>query len=361
MGEKLSAYAGCLLGLAVGDAMGTAVNDKTWEEICTDYGPNGLLGYDLLSGCAEVSSHTQVAAYTANALLVAITRGKADNYVRFVTLALREWAKRQHFPRSPDKSPLWVSQLPELRRRACRDARMLDALRAETLGTPDKPINSAASPGSLPIAVAIALFFDPRRMTPNQVGTLTAESLALTHGSPEVFLSGVVLAYSLAGILHQPECPLAEQFTQGCEAMLAQFSSRFPQAQLVAQRINTAIAMAKDADSDPRQDMERLGCYTCAECLAGAIYACLKNPEDFDGAMILAVNHSGASAATGAIAGAIAGAQLGREALPDFYLESLEARLPLEQLAEDLTLGGFTAGLFNDDWDQRYMQGLLTL
>ena len=30
MGEKWSAYAGCFLGLAVGDAMGLAVDDKTW-------------------------------------------------------------------------------------------------------------------------------------------------------------------------------------------------------------------------------------------------------------------------------------------------------------------------------------------
>ena len=56
MGNRLSSCRGCLLGLAVGDAMGYTVDAKNWQEIREDYGPNGLLGYDLANGSAEVSS-----------------------------------------------------------------------------------------------------------------------------------------------------------------------------------------------------------------------------------------------------------------------------------------------------------------
>ena len=42
-----NAYRGCLLGLAVGDAMGYTVDNNSWQEIREDYGPNGLLGYEL--------------------------------------------------------------------------------------------------------------------------------------------------------------------------------------------------------------------------------------------------------------------------------------------------------------------------
>ena len=45
MENKSASYRGCLLGLAVGDAMGCPIDKKTWDEICADYGPNGLLGY----------------------------------------------------------------------------------------------------------------------------------------------------------------------------------------------------------------------------------------------------------------------------------------------------------------------------
>ena len=66
------------------------------------------------------------------------------------------------------------------------------------------------------------------------------------------------------------------------------------------------------------------------------MYACLANPEDFDGAIITAVNHSGISAAVGAIVGAIMGARLGEDALPEFYLESLECADVLRTLAADM-------------------------
>ena len=47
MAVKRTSYRGCLLGLAVGDAMGYTVDSRSWQEIREDYGPNGLLGYDL--------------------------------------------------------------------------------------------------------------------------------------------------------------------------------------------------------------------------------------------------------------------------------------------------------------------------
>lgn len=358
MAEKQSAYRGCLLGLAVGDAMGYPIDSKLWDEICAEYGPNGLLGYDLRNGSAEVTSYTQIAAYVANALLVALTRGRPGAYVQYITMALKEWAKRQHFPRDPDSSPFWVSKLPQLRKRACKDARMLDALRAENLGGTDYAINNAVSAGAMPAAVAIALFFNPKRMEPAEVGTLTADTVALTHGNPETFLAGVTLAYALAGIIQQPEIPLKEQFLHAITAMQYQFGFRYPQSEQVVEKVNTAIALADNPELTPRQALEQLNCCTAASCLAGAFYICLIHPEDFDCAMVSAVNHSGSSAATGALTGAILGAKMGADALPDFYLESLEAAPALEQLAEDLAVGSMTSGLFNDDWDHRYTQGL---
>ena len=71
-----NAYRGCLLGLAVGDAMGFTVDSRSLAEIREDYGPNGLLGYDLVNGYAEISSYTQIAAFACNGLLLGITRGQ---------------------------------------------------------------------------------------------------------------------------------------------------------------------------------------------------------------------------------------------------------------------------------------------
>ena len=70
------------------------------------------------------------------------------------------------------------------------------------------------------------------------------------------------------------------------------------------------------------------------------------------------MNHSGISSAVGAIAGAIMGAKLGENALPEFYLESLECCAALRVLATDTVCASPTAGLFDESWDEKYTQGL---
>lgn len=356
MDEKLSRCRGCLLGLAVGDAMGFTVDASTWEEIRRDYGPNGLLGYDLVNGTAEVSSHTQIAAYAANGLILAINRGKPELYAKYIALAMKEWAVKQNLPRDPSRFYCWTAQIPQLRRRHCRDSRMLDALRLQTLGTPEKPVNRNTTPGSLTAAAMVGAAFDPSRMEPAMVGELGARAVAVSHGSQEAFLSGAVLAYCIAGILQEPERSLEEQFLHAIEAVLTQFGEQYDYAGTLAARLKLVIAMA-DPKTDPRLGIGKLECDTASDCLAGAMYACLMCGEDFDSAMIVAINHSGKSAAVGALTGAILGAKLGIEALPEFYLESLDVVQVLEQLAADLYQGSPTSGLFDDDWDLKYTHG----
>lgn len=357
MPANLDAYRGCLLGLAVGDAMGMPVDDMRWEDIQENYGPHGLLGYDLRSDYAEITSYSQVCAYLCNALLLSVSRGRGDNKLEFAKLGLREWTRSQMFARDPEHSYCWVAKMPTFRRRHCRDTRMLDTLRLWALGAPEKPANKYTTPGSLTAAIAVGMFFHPKRMEPMEVGQLAAQIVALTHGDPTAFLSAAVLAYAVTGILNEPEMSLKKQFTAAIAAMQGQFFNQFPQAETVADTLTAAIARAGGAEP-MGQVMESLNCYSAMDCLAGAIYAALANEEDFDTAMITAVNHSGYSSAVASITGAILGAKMGHAALPDFYLESLDCAQALQTLSDDMVSYTPTKGLFDDDWDHKYVQGL---
>ena len=357
MANHLDAYRGCLLGLAVGDAMGMPVDDMTWGEIQESYGPHGLLGYDLRSDFAEITSYTQVAAYICNALLLSISRSKGDQHLDFVKLGLKEWTRSQQFARDPEGSYCWVAKLSAFRRRHCRDARMLDTLRLAAMGFPEKGPNKYNTPGSLTSAIAVGMFYNPQRMTPPQIGELATKIVRLTHGDPTAFLSAAVLAYAITGILLEPDMPLDAQFTAAISAMDHQFRSKYSEAYTVAATLSAAVERAKAAEPMD-QVMESLQCYSAMNCLAGAIYASIANDQDFDTAMITAVNHSGYSSAVAGIAGAVLGAKMGHAALPDFYLESLEPVKELCQLADDMVSYTPDKGIFDDDWDQKYVQGM---
>ena len=364
MARKRSAYRGALLGMAVGDAMGYSVDSRSWPEIQEDYGPNGLLGYDLVNGYADVTSYTQLAAFTCNGLLLGLTRGrilgKMAPFVNYIRMSGQEWAASQRAWGRPERSFCWLSLQPEISRRHCMDTRMLETLSRRNLGTLETPTNNHNGPYGLAAAIAVGLFYDEDRMDQREIDRLGAEAVALTHGSPTAFLTGAVLTHIMSKLLRKPDAPLKKVVMEAVEAMKEQFGHQYSQTFEIATLLRHAITYSETHGVRPVEIMEKLGCDNAAQVLAGAVYACLVSGKDFDRAMIVSVNHSGRSSAVGAIAGAILGIRLGEEALPDFYIECLEPAEVLRELADDMHTGcPMEKGnrLFDLDWDYKYLNG----
>lgn len=361
MQEKRKVFRGAFLGLAVGDAMGNAVDRKSLDDICADYGPNGLLGYDLANGYAEVSSYTQLAAFAANGLILGLARnqayGRSAPLIKYVSIALREWSRTQQY--SPqERNYCWLSAVPELKRRHCMDTRMLDALTRETLGTPQNPVYRNELPSALTEVVPAALLRSIIEIEPDAIDLLGAEMVALTHGDPETFLSAAALTHALSVLLAEPDISVKALVESVVNSVSLQFGPEFGHLGHIWELLQLAQVLAESDTITPMEAMEQLRCRTAAEVLAGALYACMTCHGDFDTAMITAVNHSGRSAAVGAITGAVLGIRFGEDILPDFYLESLEPVHLLRQLADDLAQSSVMDRLnrlFDDDWDQKYL------
>lgn len=371
--SKRASFRGCLTGLAIGDAMGYTVDTKTWAQIREDYGPYGLMGFDLCNGYADVTSHTQLAAFSCNGLLIGqtrgLTRGTMAPLVRYVELAQQEWAIGQRRYDQPARNLCWVFRISELRRRHCTDTRMVETLnraleRSRTSrdyrGSMEAPRNSYDDPASISSAVAVGLFAQASRIEQEELDRLGAESVALTYGSPLAFLPGAVIAHLVSSCLKDQDRPLKELIEEALTALQDQFSREYRQVKEIVNLVRQAVAMAESRNLKPVEAMEKLKCGNGAQVLAGAVYAALLCEEDFDRAMIVAVNHSGKSAAVGALTGAILGARMGFQELPEFYVESLELAPVLRELADDMLQGcPMVKGnkLFDGDWDRRYLHG----
>ena len=362
MRSKQVIFRSALLGLAVGDAMGHAVDRLTLEEIQNDYGPNGLLGYDLVNGFAEVTSYTQLAAFTANGLLLGLTRqqlqGKMAPLVRYIGLATKEWSRSQQYS-EPERNYCWLSTVPELKRRRCMDTRMLDAIN-RGLGTTEDPIFRSDSPGNLTAVIPVALLSRMVIMPQEDIDRLGADTIALLCGNPDTFLTGATLTHLLSLLLQDPDMSLREALRITRNAIQQQFGREFSQTTYLWEMLQHAEVLSRAPKFTQVEAMERLRCRTAPEVLCGALYACLTSGDDFDAALITAVNHSGRSAAVGAITGAIMAIRMGETALPEFYLECLEAAPLLSELADDMAQGcpmDSTSRLFDDDWDRKYLRG----
>ena len=357
-------FRGCLLGMAVGDAMGYPVDQKDWQQIKEDYGPNGLRGYDLVNGYADVTSYTQIGAFTANGLLFGLTRGQTQGqmapFINYVNLAGREWAASQRPWGRPQRSYCWLLRREEICRRNCMDRKMLETLSAERMGTIETPVNNESGPEGLTAAIGVGLIYEKNRISQEEMDRLGAEAVALTHGSPTAFLTGAALSHIISRLTADPRLPLAKVFREAADAVTEQFGHQYSQAFDFAKLIHNAIKYAQYPQIRPVEILEKIRCDNGARVLAGAIYACLVSRGDFDTALIAAVNHSGRSAAVGAITGAIMGLKLGERALPEFYLEGLEPAEILRELADDLYTGcplEKGSRLFDLDWEYKYISG----
>ena len=364
MADRYGSCTGALVGLAVGDAMGCPVEQKTFSQIRENYGPQGLQGFDLLSGHAAITSYTQLAAYSANGLILGFTRGQLRGrmapFIRYIELALKEWAVCQVSAAPPERQYCWVSSAPALKTIYCMDNFMRDSLARGLVGTMAEPRNHLKNPGSVTAAVPVGLFIDPNSVPQTEIDLLGAQAVALTHGDPSAFLSGSILTHILSRAAWGGVTDLWDLIRESAAAVQRQFGDTYPQAEALAKQLRQLLEFSivrRDHDAV----MEELHCTSCAHVLMGALYACLVNPGDFDGTMVTAVNHSGRSAATGALAGAIAGATLGDSAISWFYLESLDSAQTLRELAADLHLGcpSLRNGSFLDAaWDERYVKNL---
>ena len=96
---RRNAIRGCLLGGAVGDALGAPVEFIGRKEILRQYGENGVQGYvEFPDGTGSITDDTQMTLFTAEGILRAHARKKEKgscDFVAAVRSAYRRWLKTQ--------------------------------------------------------------------------------------------------------------------------------------------------------------------------------------------------------------------------------------------------------------------------
>ena len=336
MERRRNAYTGCLLGLAVGDGLG--------------HGP------ERENGFLPLSSHTQMAAYACNGLLLGVTRGQLSGTmappVRYAALALTEWARGQVWDR---QEPLrcWISRLTRLDFRRCDEPGVLDVLTAGKPGTMEDHASTLTGPGALMTGTAVGLFFDPGRLSRKEIQRLGAEAAALTHGDPAAFLSAAAMAHILSRILFDGETDAGLLTWEAGQMLRSRFGREYHQVRRVREKLKEARSLARSRRISREEALAKLGRERAEEILAGAMYCAMTDREVSETLMLAARCLGGGAAAAGAVLGALRG----KEALADQWLEELECRALLEELAEDMFRGcPMMKGnrIFDIEWDEKY-------
>ncbi len=334
---------GCLLGGAVGDALGAPVEFMEIAQIQRRFGPGGVRDFAPAYGrVGAVTDDTQMTLFTAEGLLRAATRLAGRGICHPPTVvhhAYLRWLKTQG--ENPDLEPQtdlnwhvatdgWLVNIPALWSRRGPGNTCLSALRnAQQIGQP--ATNNSKGCGGVMRVAPVGLV--AHREHAFELGRATA---ALTHGHPSGSLSAGFLALLIEEIVSGVSIQAAINTAKLC--LVTQ-----PKHEEVLQAVEKAEELAKSAAS--HHSVETLGQgWVAEEALSIALYCTLAAPS-LEEAIVLAVNHSGDSDSTGAITGNICGALYGMAAIPAHWLRTLELRDEITQIADDL------AGLHEDTLD----------
>lgn len=339
-------YEGCIIGGAVGDALGWPVEFMSLADIRARYGHEGITGLDIGIGTkAEITDDTQMTIFTADGLLRFIASSYNDSPDRqykdptgrvqcdmadYVYRSYLRWLITQgdklpeNCPDSGEINNGWLMEVKALYHRRAPGNTCIAALRSGIMGTMERPINNSKGCGGIMRAAPAGL------VTSREEAFLAGAGIAaITHGHPSGYLAAGALSYIIRCIIDGMDIDRA------IDCSITELE-KYEGSRECIDAIDRALQLASEGDPDAAK-VSMLGeGWVAEETLAIAIYCSLVYRDDFRKAVLLAVNHNGDSDSTGAVTGNILGAYLGIEAIPKIWSYGIELSAELRELAGDL-------------------------
>jgi ADP-ribosylglycohydrolase len=346
--ETASAYRarvrGCLLGGAVGDALGYPIEFSSMDRIRASHGARGVTG--IVPGAhgvvGRISDDTQMTLFTAEALVEAHAREKENipgGWPVLMRQAYERWLETQSGPGPDQATPpksgpadglvtepwLYARRAPG---NACLSgvAQMYQPDPWHPLdGKPGQVNPDSKGCGAVMRSAPFGLVATYDHVAFQQA----ARAAQITHGHPTGYYAAGALAAIIANLV-------AGDSLEGAVLRAMWLLARYPGHEETTAALRRAVEAAGDHQVAPPERVEKLGAgWVAEEALSIAVF-CALYPGRVETKLLMAVNHSGDSDSTGAICGNLLGARYGDHSLPREWLQQVEGRARIAVLADDL-------------------------
>ncbi|MBG0816958.1 ADP-ribosylglycohydrolase family protein [Planomonospora sp. ID82291] len=341
---------GCLLGGAVGDALGNPVEFTSLAEIRARFGPAGLTGMVE----TEITDDTQMTLFTAEGLIRARLHG-GDPLTAVHDAYLRWLDTQDHTAPRPEDDGFrtgWLRTERWLYARRAPGNACLSGLRSGIAPPPPEtplahgPVNPGSKGcGTVMRSAPFGLVRGPQEQPSTGDRAAAADPVALaaaaariTHGHPTAAVASGALAHLVGRLVAGDPLPEAVEST---DRMLAALDGHGPEHRETREALRAARRLAEAGGPAPEKVETLGGAWIAEEALAIAVYCALAEPDPRR-ALLLSVNHSGDADSTGAVCGNIVGAAYGEAALPADWAAIVEGRDTVLRIADDLA-AAFTA------------------
>nr|WP_057930205.1 ADP-ribosylglycohydrolase family protein [Burkholderia ambifaria] len=352
---KRSRFHGCLLGGAVGDALGAPVEFMSAPEIRQRFGIAGIHSYAQAYGrLGAITDDTQMTLFTAEGMLRGYVRGAMRGigavFANVTSHAYLRWLLTKGYRSEvlEENEPTgWLLSNQELFSLRAPGRTCIAALRA-VQNFSERSRNDSKGCGGVMRIAPVGLFAAnwledgaPDEKLLAETFEIACEIAAITHGHPTGQLAAGVLAVVIARLVQGTSLADAVEYAK---VNLRRHAAH--EETLTAVENAQTLAATRPAQAEAVRDLGEG--WIAEEALAIGLY-CALCATDFQSGVMLAVNHGGDSDSTGAITGNLLGAMKGVEAIPMRWLAPLELRGVIEAMADDLaTVREWEIGEYDD-------------
>lgn len=313
---------GCVLGGAIGDALGEQVEFKSLAEIFREISEDGVRNYP--STGARFTDDTQMTLFTMAGWLDAVTSygSSVSTILKQIKNAYFAWGSTQGLttPFIEERNVQEVFTVVDKQGWRAPGQTCLNETNLGLRGTMSNKINNSKGCGGVMRVGPLGFVNDGR--------ILAAESAAMTHTHP----SGYIAAAALAHIVDQVS--RGEPLRGVVESLIDDYAGE-AEANEVRFSLLSALRLSLAWDGSFGATETLGGGWVAEEALAIAVFACLVS-DSFEQTIAVAVTHGGDSDSTGAIAGNVWGATYGIGSIPEALVENVEEREFLLQFATKL-------------------------
>ena len=338
MNEVKDRIRGCLIGGAIGDALGYAVEFDRLNAILEKYGDNGITKFELSpSGKAEISDDTQMTLFTAEGLLNGLKQKDfPDQAVRDSYI---DWYFTQYPGQKNGPAFTALRENPRLCHRRAPGGTCLDACRSLIDGR--EVVNDSKGCGGIMRVAPIGLLNAALRANEGQgyadyeVAIMADNSAKLTHKHPLGHLPAAFLAVLIDRIMEYDREYVVRNFgklvTDSLDFIMTLFSNAGEAAMFLLHHLVIEALNLADSSIPAPECLNSLGeGWVAEETLAVALFCAKRYIQDPEQAIIASVNHDGDSDSTGSVCGNIMGAIYGYD-----YLKSGNVCCPEGHSLED--------------------------
>ena len=324
--EKLeNKVRGCILGGAIGDALGYPIEFDEYADIISEYGNSGIT-FKNFNDKVNVSDDTQMTLFTAKGLLM------KGNQLDNVWNCYQEWLDTQFKKNKNELSYQPVSELmnyPEMYASREPGGTCISSICFNQRGTIKKPLNDSKGCGGVMRIAPVGLIVRDEL----ECLKVASQISVLTHGH----IMSTMASALMAEIIHYEF--LGKSIEIAISDALKIFEKYFKDAPQFNDFIKLqyqALSQANNSKGDFENITDIGGGWIAEETLAIALYVSKKYQSDPQQGVEVAVNHSGDSDSTGALVGQILGTALGDKWIPSKFVENIDILKPLSLVIDQI-------------------------